>query len=347
MRRPPRAQCFCRVLCESLKVALVAMVLAAGGVGCSTAETGETARPAQSDSAGRQNVPLTPEEWRQQNFPEQSGKAAGEKQALASEARRPANAAPAAEPVKAAPVGSSPAALSVDSSPRTNPTKAAVAPNAPPSQSARPANPAPKLFAKASQPEPVQAGVPSSRLPPAKAAAAPLAFEAGETNRPTQVLLREGDIVRVSFPGVPQYDRVQQIRRDGNITLPEIGEYKAAGLSIGEAEKQLVKLYDRYLNVKEVSVSLDSSTFAVYVTGAVQRPGKIVSDRPITLLEAVIEAGIDHAKASLKKVRIIREENGRTETRIINLKNILDGKHTDFELKPSDKIYVPERLSFF
>jgi hypothetical protein len=49
-------------------------------------------------------------------------------------------------------------------------------------------------------------------------------------------------------------------------------------------------------------------------------------------MEAVVEAGIDLAKSNLKKVRIIRQENGRTEF---------------FDLKPSDIIYVPERLSLF
>ena len=105
---------------------------------------------------------------------------------------------------------------------------------------------------------------------------------------------------------------MQQIRRDGNITLPLIGEFKAAGLAPSQAEKELLRLYNPHLQVKEVTVTMESSAFAVYVTGAVQRPGKIMSDRPISALEAVVEAGVDHTKANLKKVRVVRQVNGRT-----------------------------------
>jgi len=93
---------------------------------------------------------------------------------------------------------------------------------------------------------------------------------------------------------------------------------------------------------------IESSIFAVYVTGAVERPGKIMSDRPISAMEAVVEAGIDLAKSNLTKVRIIRQENGRTEFHILNLKKPFRGKPTEsFDLKPSDIIYVPERFSWF
>jgi hypothetical protein len=100
--------------------------------------------------------------------------------------------------------------------------------------------------------------------------------------------------------------------------------------------------------VKEVTLALDSSTFAVYATGSVPRPGKIVSDRPITAMEAVVEAGIDYSRANLKKVRVIRLENGRSEYHILNLRQALVGKPAEsFDLKPSDIIYVPERFTWF
>jgi polysaccharide export outer membrane protein len=141
---------------------------------------------------------------------------------------------------------------------------------------------------------------------------------------------------------------VQQIRRDGNITLPLVGEFKAAGMALSQAEKELVKLYDPHLQVKEVTVAMDSSTFAVYVTGSVLRPGKITSDRPISALEAVVEAGIDYTRANLNKVRIIRQENGRTVYHNLNLKQAIEGKPAEsFDLKPSDIIFVPERFAWF
>jgi hypothetical protein len=50
----------------------------------------------------------------------------------------------------------------------------------------------------------------------------------------------------------------------------------------------------------------------------------------------------------MKDVRIIRSENGREHTYILNLKSVMQGKQMNpFYLKPYDIIYVPERFSMF
>jgi polysaccharide export outer membrane protein len=253
--------------------------------------------------------------------------------AAAAEPRQTTNSHPAAETVKAR-------------SPRPKPAAASEASASPPARTA--GRPAPMLVAQATPAGGSPASPAPPRQPPPTAAARPRAVAAAETNPPGELLIQEGDTVHVAFPGAPQYDTTQQIQRDGNITLPEVGEFKIAGWSRGEAERQLLKLYDRYLTVKQVNVTLVSAVFAVYVTGAVARPGKILSDRPISVLEAVIEAGVDHSKANLKRVRIIRQESGRTEYHILNLKKALEGKPGGtFDLKPGDVIFVPERISIF
>lgn len=163
------------------------------------------------------------------------------------------------------------------------------------------------------------------------------------------IVLREGDTVRVTFPGAENLNRVALIRRDGFVTLPLIGEFKAAGLTPHDMEQQLLQLYGPQLQTKEVSVAVESSAFPVYVTGAVLRPGKILSDRPLTALEAIMEAGgFDYAKANLKAVRVLRTNNGRTDQYTLNLKRVLSGQESQqFSLKPSDIVYVPEKFNLF
>ena len=167
--------------------------------------------------------------------------------------------------------------------------------------------------------------------------------------RGDEIVLHEGDSVRISFPGAPTLNTVQLIRRDGRITLPLVGEYKAAGMTTTIMEKELVALYGPQLQTKEVTVAIESSAFRIYVMGAVLKPGKILSDRPMTALEAILEAGgFDYAKANLKGVRVTRRSNGQTEHFKLNLKNVLKGEDADtFELKPGDIIYVPERFVWF
>lgn len=166
---------------------------------------------------------------------------------------------------------------------------------------------------------------------------------------PDEIVLHEGDAVRVTFPGAPNLNSVQTIRRDGRITLQLVGEFQAAGLTPTAMEKELLKLYGPQLQVKEVNVAVDSSAFPIYITGAVLRPGKIMSDRPITALEAIMEAGgFDYTKANLKSVTVLRRENGRSEHFTLNLKRALAGGDDEsFNMRPSDIIYVPEKFSWF
>ena len=165
----------------------------------------------------------------------------------------------------------------------------------------------------------------------------------------TSLVLHEGDSVHIAFPGAPRLDSTQTIRRDGKITLEMIGEINAAGLTPHELEQYLLKLYDTQLIDKEVTVSVPSSTFIIYVTGAVSHSGKLTSDRHLTPLQAVLEAGIDPTKSNLRRIIVIRtSENGNTERFKLDLNKVLKrGEPSDpFTLKPMDIIFVPEKFSW-
>jgi polysaccharide export outer membrane protein len=163
------------------------------------------------------------------------------------------------------------------------------------------------------------------------------------------LILREGDVLKITFPGSPNLDTGQTIRRDGKITLQLAGEITATGMTPSDLEKEIAKAYGSQLISKEVTVTVLASSIPVFVTGAVLSPHKVVSDHPITALEAIMEAGgPDYAKANMKIVRVIRYENGRAHTYILNLKEVLGGKQVDpFYMQPFDIIYVPERFSMF
>jgi polysaccharide export outer membrane protein len=171
-----------------------------------------------------------------------------------------------------------------------------------------------------------------------------------EANKAPDVqTIREGDVLKIAFPGAPNLDTTQQVRRDGRINLSIIGEVLVAGVKPADLAKQLAQQYASQLVEKEVNVTVVSSSFSVFVTGAVIRPGKITSDHPITVLEAVMEAGgFDNAKADIKAVLVIRIEDGQTRNITLNMKDVLEGRETrPFYLKPSDSVIVPERFSWF
>jgi len=166
---------------------------------------------------------------------------------------------------------------------------------------------------------------------------------------PEATALREGDTLKISFPGAPNLDTTQQVRADGKIVLPVMGEMAVVGMTPAALEKELVSRYSTQLLSKEVTVAVEASGFVVYVTGAVLRPGKISSNRPLTALEAVMEAGgFDYAKADQKAVKVIRHENGRASSYTVNLKLEMQGRPGgNFSLKPADIVFVPESFTWF
>ena len=171
----------------------------------------------------------------------------------------------------------------------------------------------------------------------------------GVNKQPDVLIIREGDTLKISFPGTPSLDTTQQVRRDGRVTLPLGEEITVTGMTPVELEQALVKRYATQLVSKEVTVTVVASSFEVYVSGSVLHPGKIQSNHPLSALEAIMEAGgFDNAKANIEAIVVIRNEGGKTRNYILNLRLVLEGKQSEpFYLKPSDIVYVPEKFSWF
>jgi polysaccharide biosynthesis/export protein len=161
------------------------------------------------------------------------------------------------------------------------------------------------------------------------------------------VLLREGDVLKIAFPGAPNLDTTEQIRRDGKIALPLGGEMDAAGKTPSQLEKELSDHFASQLINKEVTVTIQSSSFPIFVTGAVLKPEKVLADHPMTALEAIMEAGgFNYAKANLKEVKVIREKPPGNFT--LDFKGLTEGRQPEtFYMKPFDIIFVPEKFSWF
>lgn len=159
-------------------------------------------------------------------------------------------------------------------------------------------------------------------------------------------VLAPGDTLRISFTGARQHDLAQRIRPDGKISLPLVGEVRAAGRTVGALQADLSSRYKTQLQDSEVVVILDGSAAAVYVTGAVNRPSKIPLDRPMTALEAVMEAGgFAPGLANTKKVLLVRNNNGRQYTHTLDLSPALSqASSAPVFLRPYDMLYVQERF---
>lgn len=163
------------------------------------------------------------------------------------------------------------------------------------------------------------------------------------------LILREGESINIAFPGSPTLDTTQQIRTDGKIVLPLVGEVTAAGKTPEALQMDLLKMYGSQVTAKQIVVTVESPTIPIYVTGAVLRPGPVTVNHPISALDAVMEAGgFDYTKANLRSVVVVRQEKDRTVKYKVNLKKALAGSEGEpFYLKPYDIVYVPERFTWF
>lgn len=168
-----------------------------------------------------------------------------------------------------------------------------------------------------------------------------------DTQRPySSVALREGDVIRINFPGAPSLNTTQQVRRDGKITLDQAGEIMAMGKTPPELEAEILKLYETRLVTKQVLVTVESAAYPVYVSGAVLRPGKIMVTQAITVVEAIMEAGgLDENRAKAGAVVVTREVEGVTKSYRLDVRAMLEGRSTTrFYLRPNDVIYVPTKV---
>ncbi len=165
------------------------------------------------------------------------------------------------------------------------------------------------------------------------------------------VVLRAADVVNIDFADDKQLNTTQTVRRDGKITLQVIGEVVAAGKTPDQLRRELVERYSKEIvSAKDISVVVVSSSFSVYVMGAILKPGEVVADHPLTALEAIMKAGgYDPDKALLKKVKVVRTVNGKTETHVLNLSGVQKpGEPVElFYLQPLDIVIVPQKFVIF
>jgi polysaccharide export outer membrane protein len=162
-------------------------------------------------------------------------------------------------------------------------------------------------------------------------------------------LLREGDLVSISFQNSTNLNTTQKIPLDGLLNLENVGAVKAAGKTPEEFQSELTRLYAAQTKNDPITVKLLAAATAVYVSGAVFHPGRVPMDRPMTAFEAVMEAGgFDPSRAKLSAVTVLRIAEGHQKTFHLDLKRVLQGQDdSPFYLKPFDIVHVPTKTLNF
>ncbi len=157
--------------------------------------------------------------------------------------------------------------------------------------------------------------------------------------------LTEGDVISITCESVTNLNTTVKIPLNGVLDLAFVGQVQAAGKTTQALQEELLTRYKQQVLAEEITVKLVQAAARVYVSGAVLQPGKVPMDRPLTALEAVMEAGgFDPNRARLSKVTVVRVEGNRQVSYKVNLDKALKGEGGQpFYLKPFDTVHVPSK----
>ena len=188
--------------------------------------------------------------------------------------------------------------------------------------------------------------------PIAAAAAQPVSGPDGDKKLPPKLpspssddyRLGPGDKLRVEVYKDTQLSQSVQIRPDGKITLPLVGDIDATGKTPLELRDTVAKALKEYMTNPVVTVIVVEASAAIaYVVGEVAHPGTInLQGGPITALQAIAMAGGLKDFANTKNIHILRKGVSGMQTIAFNYKDALKGHGASIYLKPGDTIVVPD-----
>ena len=138
--------------------------------------------------------------------------------------------------------------------------------------------------------------------------------------------LATGDKLRIEVYKDAQLSQSLQIRPDGKITLPLVGDVAAAGRTSVELRDAIsASLHDYITNPVVTVILVEATPQVVFVTGEVNKPGPVplVNGR-ITVLQALAVAGGFTDFANKKDIRVLRKSASGMQTLRFNYKDALD-----------------------
>jgi polysaccharide export outer membrane protein len=155
--------------------------------------------------------------------------------------------------------------------------------------------------------------------------------------------LGPGDKLRVEVYKDAQLSQSLQVRPDGKITLPLVGDMAAAGKTPIELRDALAASLKEYVTNPVVTVIVVEATAAqVYVIGEVANPGTLVMQGPMTVLQALAQVGGLREFADQRDIRILRKSSTGTISTIgFDYKRALKGETEPVFLQPGDTLVVP------
>jgi polysaccharide biosynthesis/export protein len=181
-----------------------------------------------------------------------------------------------------------------------------------------------------------------SQAEPAKAAPSAVS-PASAPDVPADYVIGADDTLRISVWKEPDLNATLPVRPDGKISLPLLNDVPAAGLTPMALADSITEKLRKYIADPRVTVVVIAmNSRRIFVTGEVTHPGAMALLPNMTMLQALASAGFTQF-ANIKKIYLLRTENGRQVKLPFNYKEVVKGIHPEenIMLKPGDTVVVP------
>jgi polysaccharide export outer membrane protein len=152
------------------------------------------------------------------------------------------------------------------------------------------------------------------------------------------------DVLSIEVWKEPEISRTVPVRRDGKISLPLLNDLQAAGLTPTQLGSAIVeKLRTTIVHPQVTVIVAQMSSLRIYILGQVTRGGAYPLVPAMTVMQALSIAGGFTPYANVKKIYVMRTENGADKIFPMNYKDVISGRKPEqnIHLKPGDTIVVP------
>jgi len=159
-----------------------------------------------------------------------------------------------------------------------------------------------------------------------------------------QYIIQPNDLLEIVVWGEPDISRMVLVRPDGRISLPLVQDLQASELTPVELKEQMENRLKEYVDSPNVTVIVEKiQSYKVYVIGEIQKPGGILVEKPITVLQALTLAGGFQEYADESEIRIVRTTGREHLVFEFNYKDVIKGKKAEqnIALRSGDVVVVP------
>jgi polysaccharide export outer membrane protein len=161
---------------------------------------------------------------------------------------------------------------------------------------------------------------------------------------PKGFIIGPEDVLNVHFWRDQEMSGDLTVRPDGMITLPLVGDIRAAGLTPEALRGEIEKISSRLITEPNVTVAVkEINSRKVFITGEVDKPGPYPLTGPRTVMQLISVAGGLLEYADKDNIVVLRTIDGQQKSYKFRYSDVSRGRglEQNIELQPGDTVVVP------